>query len=37
MLRIGAFDLPYPAAKLEAFYLPGSGRILDAVERSLSF
>ncbi len=37
VLRVGGFDVPYPAAKLEEFYLPDADRILDAVERSLSF
>jgi pyruvate dehydrogenase E1 component beta subunit len=37
VLRVGGFDIPYPAAKLEEFFLPDTDRILDAVERSLSF
>jgi 2-oxoisovalerate dehydrogenase E1 component beta subunit len=37
VLRVGGFDVPYPAAKLEEFFLPDTDRILDAVERSLSF
>lgn len=37
VLRVGGFDIPYPAAKLEAFFLPDTDRILDAVERSLRF
>jgi 2-oxoisovalerate dehydrogenase E1 component beta subunit len=37
VLRVGGFDIPYPAAKLEEFFLPDVDRILDAVERSLSF
>jgi pyruvate dehydrogenase E1 component beta subunit len=37
VLRVGDFDVPYPAAKLEEFFLPDTDRILDAVERSLSF
>ena len=37
VLRVGGFDVPYPPAKLEEFYLPDTDRILDAVERSLSF
>lgn len=37
VLRVGGFDVPYPAAKLEEFFLPDVDRILDAVERSLSF
>ncbi|HVM14950.1 MAG TPA: alpha-ketoacid dehydrogenase subunit beta [Egibacteraceae bacterium] len=37
VLRVGGFDVPYPAAKLEEFFLPDVDRILDAVERSLEF
>jgi 2-oxoisovalerate dehydrogenase E1 component beta subunit len=37
VLRVGGFDIPYPAAKLEEFFLPDVDRILDAVDRSLSF
>jgi 2-oxoisovalerate dehydrogenase E1 component beta subunit len=37
VLRVGGFDVPYPAAKLEEFFLPDVDRILDAVDRSLGF
>jgi 2-oxoisovalerate dehydrogenase E1 component beta subunit len=37
VLRVGGFDVPYPAAKLEEYFLPDDDRILDAVERSLSY
>lgn len=37
VLRVGGFDIPYPPAKLEQFFLPDTGRILDAVECSLAF
>jgi pyruvate dehydrogenase E1 component beta subunit len=37
VLRVGGFDVPYPAAKLEEFFLPDTDRILDAVERSIAF
>ena len=37
VLRVGGFDIPYPAAKLEEYFLPDVDRILDAVERSLEF
>ncbi len=37
VLRVGGFDVPYPAAKLEEFFLPDVDRILDAVERALSY
>lgn len=35
--RVGGFDIPYPAAMLEEFYLPDVDRILDAVGRTLSY
>ena len=37
VLRVGGFDVPYPAAKLEAFFLPDVDRVLDAVERTLAY
>ncbi len=37
VLRVGGFDVPYPAAKLEEYFLPDTDRILDAVDRSLAF
>ena len=37
VLRVGGFDVPYPAAKLEEYFLPDTDRILDTVERSLGF
>jgi 2-oxoisovalerate dehydrogenase E1 component subunit beta len=37
VLRVGGFDIPYPAATLEEFFLPDTDRILDAVERSLEY
>ncbi|ABY24377.1 pyruvate dehydrogenase E1 component beta subunit [Renibacterium salmoninarum ATCC 33209] len=30
--RVTGFDVPYPAPKLEIFFLPGADRILDAVD-----
>jgi len=30
--RVTGFDIPYPAPKLERYYLPGVDRILDAVD-----
>jgi pyruvate dehydrogenase E1 component beta subunit len=33
VLRVGGFDIPYPAAKLEEIYLPDADRILEAVDR----
>ena len=32
VLRVTGFDIPYPAPKLESFFLPGVDRILDAVD-----
>jgi 2-oxoisovalerate dehydrogenase E1 component beta subunit len=32
VLRVTGFDIPYPAPKLEHFYLPSVDRILDAVD-----
>ena len=37
VLRVGGFDIPYPAAMLEEYHLPDVDRILDAVARSLSY
>jgi 2-oxoisovalerate dehydrogenase E1 component beta subunit len=37
ILRVGGFDVPYPAAKLEEYFLPEVDRILDAVDRTLGF
>ena len=34
VLRVGGFDIPYPAAKLEEHYLPDVDRILAAVDRT---
>jgi 2-oxoisovalerate dehydrogenase E1 component beta subunit len=35
--RVGGFDVPYPPAKLEEYFLPDVDRILDAVDRALSY
>ena len=35
VLRVGGFDIPYPASQLEHYHLPDVDRVLDAVERSL--
>ena len=32
ILRVTGFDTPYPAPKLEKYYLPSVDRILDAVD-----
>jgi 2-oxoisovalerate dehydrogenase E1 component beta subunit len=37
VLRVGGFDVPYPAAKLEEVFLPDADRILEAVDRALSY
>ncbi|MET0590735.1 MAG: alpha-ketoacid dehydrogenase subunit beta [Naasia sp.] len=37
VLRVAAFDAPFPPAKLESIYLPDADRILDAVDRSLAY
>jgi 2-oxoisovalerate dehydrogenase E1 component beta subunit len=37
VLRVGGFNIPYPPAQLEQYHLPDVDRILDAVERSLSY
>jgi pyruvate dehydrogenase E1 component beta subunit len=37
VLRVGGFDVPYPASRLEDDYLPDLDRVLDAVDRSLAY
>jgi 2-oxoisovalerate dehydrogenase E1 component beta subunit len=37
VLRVGAFDTPYPPSRIEEEYLPDLDRVLDAVDRSLEF
>jgi 2-oxoisovalerate dehydrogenase E1 component beta subunit len=37
VLRVGGFDLPYPASRMEEDYLPDLDRVLDAVDRSLAY
>ena len=37
VLRVGGFDVPYPAAKLEEVFLPDADRILEAVDRSMTY
>jgi pyruvate dehydrogenase E1 component beta subunit len=37
VLRVGGFDVPYPAAKLEELYLPDADRIMEAVDRVLAY
>ena len=37
VLRVGGFDTPYPPSRVEEDYLPDLDRILDAVDRSLTY
>jgi 2-oxoisovalerate dehydrogenase E1 component beta subunit len=37
VLRVTGFDTPYPPATLESHYLPSVDRILDAIERVLTY
>jgi pyruvate dehydrogenase E1 component beta subunit len=37
IIRVGGFNTPYPAAKLEEAYLPDADRILEAVDRVLAY
>jgi len=37
VLRVSGFDTPFPPAKLEGVYLPDADRILEAVDRALSY
>ena len=37
VLRVGGFDTPYPASRIEEDFLPDLDRLLDAVDRSLAF
>lgn len=37
VLRVTSFDTPFPPAKLETTYLPDVDRVLEAVDRSMSY
>lgn len=37
VLRVSAFDVPFPPAALESEYLPSPDRVLEAVDRALGF
>jgi pyruvate dehydrogenase E1 component beta subunit len=37
VLRVGGFDTPYPASRIEEEWLPDVDRILDAVDRTFAF
>jgi 2-oxoisovalerate dehydrogenase E1 component beta subunit len=37
VLRVNAFDTPFPPSKLETVYLPDADRVLEAVDRALAY
>jgi 2-oxoisovalerate dehydrogenase E1 component beta subunit len=37
VLRVGAYNIPYPPAKVEDEFLPGVDRVLDAIDRALQY
>ncbi|MUL40425.1 alpha-ketoacid dehydrogenase subunit beta [Streptomonospora sp. PA3] len=37
VIRVGAFDTPYPQSRLEEHYLPDLDRILDGVDRAFAY
>ena len=37
VLRVGGYDTPYPASRIEEEFLPDLDRVLDAVDRSMEF
>jgi 2-oxoisovalerate dehydrogenase E1 component beta subunit len=37
VLRVGAFDTPYPPSRIEEEYLPDLDRVLDAVDRTFEY
>ena len=37
VLRVTGFDAPFPAAKLETIYLPDADRVLEAVDRAMTY
>ena len=37
VLRVSGYDTPFPPAKLEGVYLPDADRVLEAVDRTLSY
>ena len=37
VLRVTSFDAPFPPAKLETTYLPDVDRVLEAVDRAMSY
>jgi len=37
VLRVSGYDVPFPPAKLEGFYLPDADRVLEAVDRTMHY
>jgi pyruvate dehydrogenase E1 component beta subunit len=37
VLRVGGFDTPYPPSRIEEEYLPDLDRVLDSVDRALTY
>ncbi|MFI2471416.1 alpha-ketoacid dehydrogenase subunit beta [Streptomyces globisporus] len=37
VLRVTGYDTPYPPSRLESDWLPGVDRVLDAIDRSMSY
>lgn len=37
IIRVSAFDAPFPPAQLESIYLPDADRVLDAVDRAMAY
>jgi 2-oxoisovalerate dehydrogenase E1 component beta subunit len=37
VIRVAAFDTPFPPSKVEELYLPDADRVLEAVDRSLAY
>jgi 2-oxoisovalerate dehydrogenase E1 component beta subunit len=37
VIRVSAFDAPFPPAKLETVYLPDADRVLEAVDRAMAY
>src|SRR5690606_3224935 len=37
VIRVGAFDTPYPQSRLEEHYLPDLDRVLDGVDRAFAY
>jgi 2-oxoisovalerate dehydrogenase E1 component beta subunit len=37
VIRVAAFDTPFPPSKVEELYLPDADRVLEAIDRSLAY